>query len=183
MKASMMKKLFTILMVLVFCGTANAVVVSLDGEGTTIITAPGLVTINVLVTPEPVGNPGLLGLDVVITVTGGDVITDAGCYQGDPSMPPFEPIVDPPGLGTPSVEIGGVHFTIANSGVVGYVTVDYTGGTQVVSIARAMVFGGPIEIDGFTVPSFSSGVVTIIPEPATIALLGLGGLALLRRRK
>ena len=170
-------------MVLVFCGTASAVIVSLEGEGTTISVAPGtLVTINVLAAVDN-GNPGLIAMDAVITVAGGDLITGAGCYQDDPYMPPIEPIIDPPGLGTPSVEMGCVSFTVPNIGTVGYVVVDYTGGTQVVSIAPGINFGGSLESDGFTFPSFSSGVVTIIPEPATIAMLGLGGLTLLRRRK
>ena len=180
-----MKKLFAVLMVLGLCGTASAVIVSLEGEGTTIGVAKGTsVTINVLAAVDN-GNPGLLGLDAIITVSGTpttDIISDAlkvadaAGYGWSMGLPPF-------GLGTSSVEIGGANFMVAVIGTVGYVVVDYQGGTQLVTIAGGTNLGGSFENDGMTVPSFSLGTVTIVPEPITIALLGLGGLFLLRRRK
>ena len=40
-----------------------------------------------------------------------------------------------------------------------------------------------IGFDGYNVQLLDNVTITVVPEPATLALLGLGGLALLRRRK
>jgi len=176
----MMKKLFAVLMVLCICGAASAVpVISLDGEGTTIVAVPGVVTIEILT------DAGLMGLDALVTVTGGDLITgamssaDAASYGWDAVSFPIDPL----DVGTATVEVGGATFGSAGPGAVGYVEITYTGGTQIVSIAAGATFGGNLDSSGMPTPVMSTLAVEIIPEPMTIALLGLGSLFLLRRRK
>jgi hypothetical protein len=55
----------------------------------------------------------------------------------------------------------------------------------IISVGPGFTWGGTIYIDGVTPYDGAWGSVTMrnTPEPMTIALLGLGGLALLRRRK
>ena len=72
-------------------------------------------------------------------------------------------------------------------GAVGYVEIHCLGaGDITVSIADGFGFGpsGTVMSDGVTKPLFG-GSVTVhqVPEPATIALLGLGSLFLMRRRR
>ena len=176
-----MKKLLVFMLVLGMASLAGATTVSWVNEGQTIIAAPGEV-----VRLEVASDAGLYTLNAIATVVGGDVIVGAigsdepiicSSYGWDPSLS-FPPI----GLGTPIVEIGIGTFGAPPSGVIAYYDVLYTSGEQIVSIAAGISFGGSGD-ENFLPPEFSDGVVTIIPEPATLALLGLGGLALLRRRK
>lgn len=173
-----MKKLLVLMLVLGMTSLAGASIVSLVDNGLTISASPGD-TVKVLVT----SNTGLLGLDVIGTVIGGDIITgamnksNAAVYGWDAVGFPIDPI----GVGTAEAEIAGANFSGNMLTIVGYFDVLYTGGEQHFSIRPGMVFGGSSDIY-FEVPSIA-GMVTIVPEPATIALLGLGGLALLRRRK
>ena len=176
-----MKKLFVLLLVLCMASLAGATTVSWVDEGLTIIATPGEV-----VRLEVSSDDGLYALNAIATVQGGDVIVGAissgepiilSSYGWDPGLS-FLPI----GIGTPTVEIGIGTFGAPLSGVVAYFDVLYTSGEQIVSIADGMTFGGSGDVN-FLPPEFSDGVVTIIPEPATLALLSLGGLALLRRRK
>ena len=172
-----MKKLLVLVLVLGFSGLASAVpVVFFADEDQTITATPGSVVVLNIETVEI-----LTGIDLTIEVDGGATITgamsiaDCGDYGWDPSLSG-----DPLGLGTDTVEILAGSF-LGNSGpVVGYVAITYGGGQVIVS-------GGPLEppepMPGPEPPSyFSHGVVTIIPEPGTILLLGLGGL-MLRKRK
>jgi len=173
-----MKKLFVLLLVLCITSLSEATTVSFVHEGHTIIAAQGEV-----VRLDVMSDLGLYMLDAIATVTGGDVITgatglvDCADYGWDPGLS-----FDPEGIGTPTSRIGLGTFGLPPSGVVAYFDVLYTGGEQVVSIVRGYYYGG--SVDWYhNEPIFSDGVVTIIPEPATLALLGLGGLALLRCRK
>jgi hypothetical protein len=175
-----MKKLLVLLLVLGITSLASATTVSLTAEGTTINATPGS-TVTLLISSDAA--TALVALDAIITVTGGDVITGAvnvtDCvgYGWDSSLS-----FNPSGLGTAAPEIGLGNFMGNSATSVGYVDVAYTGGTQIVSIAGGSAFGGSGDAMLGAV-TFSSGVVTIVPEPMTIALLGLGGLFLLRRRK
>lgn len=175
-----MKKLLVFMLVLGMTSLAGASVISLVDDGLTIMASPGD-TVRLTIASDTM----LLGMDVIGTVTGdivSDVITgatsklDAATYGWDAGLS-----FDPLGLGTSVVEIGLGNFNGAPAGVVGYFDVLYTGGTQVLAISPGSTLGGSMDIE-WGVPEIA-GMVTIVPEPATIALLGLGGLALLRRRK
>lgn len=165
-----MKKLLAVLIVLGFCGAAGATTVpfvSFEDEGTTIITTPGGVVSLDIVTDSPFNI-----LHAIVTVEGDAIITsamnssDADQYGWDPSFP-----LDPVGLGTKSVELGGVAFPGTATGTIAYVEITYGGGEVVVSGWDAS-YRSPVPFPN---------VVTIIPEPATFLLLGLGALLLHRR--
>jgi hypothetical protein len=174
-----MKKLLALLLVLGMTSLAGASMIKLTDEGL-IINA----NIGDTVTLTIETDTGLYALDVIASVAGGDLIVgaistlDAATYGWDATLS-FDPLPLPP---VASTEMGLGNFMGNMNTIVAYVDVGYTGGTQVVSIAGGTARGGSGDIT-MAVPAFSTGVVTIVPEPMTIALLGLGGLALLRRRK
>jgi len=75
--------------------------------------------------------------------------------------------------------------TAVNTFEAGY----YDGATRTVLGTRTPTYANEADVVGFYADVRGAGVLgnldnlTIIPEPATIALLGLGGLALLRRKR
>ena len=156
-----MKKLLVFILVLGMASLAGATTVSFVAEGTSIITGPGVVRL------EVTSDAGLYYLDAVATVLGAHVITaatnlgDCATYGWDPGLS-FEPI----GIGTAVAEIGLGTFGAPPSGVVAYFDVLYTGGEIVVSIANGMTFGGSGDTN-FLTPEFSDGVVTIFPFSPT----------------
>lgn len=171
-----MKKLFALLVVLALCGAANAASVTLDGAGTIILAEAGAeVTITL-------SGTGMAGMDALITISGDVTITgymdasDCAAYGWDPLYSPPIAMLETP----TSVELGGALGSGFNNGpTVGYVTVLYGGsGTATVSLAPGFSWGGSNPVN----PTEGSLNIELIPEPMTIALLGLGGL-FIRRRK
>lgn len=173
-----MKKLFAVLMVLCLCGAANASMISLVDEGTVIdasLTA-GVVKLEIQ------SDAGLSGLNLIVAITGDGIISgamnlgDCASYGWDASLS-YDPIYS---AGQVEITGGGMANVMGSAG---FVEITYAGPLDVVvSLLGDGPHGGSWGVD-YTPATYSPGFVTIIPEPMTIALLGLGGLALLRRRK
>lgn len=168
--------IITAFIVLMLIASANAwPVLSFVDEHQTITTTPGSV-----VHLEIQTNETIVGLDARIEVYGDAVITgainrsDCAAYGWDPGLS-----FDPLGLGTKTVEIGIGIFPGGNSGpIVAYVDITYGSGQVIVSGYEPMF---PFPADPPYV--FSPGVVTMVPEPATLLLLALGALTLRRKRR
>lgn len=134
----------------------------------------------------------LVGLNALLTITGGagtgaiiDAIkvADAGSWGWDSAFS-FDPIFDELGQWA-DIAVG--NFNGSPTGAVAYYTFHCTGGEDpydvILTLTPSTSRGGSADTSLAT-PNIS-GTITVyqIPEPATIALLGLGGLFLLRRRK
>ncbi len=166
--------ILTTLIVLLFIGSANAIpVLSFVDEWQTIITTPGSV-----VRLEIETNETMFVFMASIEVDGDAIITgaissaDADDYGWDNVSYPIDPI----GLGTKTVEIGAEIFSGNSGPLVAYVEVTYGSGNVIVS-------GHPVPLFPNPTNEFSPGVVTIVPEPATLVLLVLGALTLRRKSR
>ena len=180
-----MKKLLSLVLILAVASLASATTVSLVGP------APGelgsaenpavesdLITIQVAL-----GNGTLLGLDSILTVTGPGTIVDAfkvadaGTYGWDPGLT-ADPI-----MGGNSAEMGAGNFAGNSNASVGYFVIHCDGpGEVVLTLSEGQSFGGSMDTN-WMVPTYGPSItIHQIPEPATIALLCLGGL-LIRKKK
>jgi hypothetical protein len=103
---------------------------------------------------------------------------DASGYGWDPGFPIY-----PIGVPGKSVEIGGGNFSGNASNPVGYWLVHFDGWAEItLTLLPGQAHGGSSDIN-FETPTITGSGTIFIPEPMTAALLVLGGLALLRRRK
>jgi hypothetical protein len=166
----MMKKLFVSILVLGLVPAANAALIQVDGQtGDAFEVQPSsVITI--------VGEDTSSWLGYVIVEDGsGGTLTDVVVLDGAGNLGNASPYEEPgwgtgyeltvsaaPG-GVPAIAVG-PQFSLTFTGEVG-------------DTARVSLFVDP----EFTTP-VSSVLLTIVPEPMTILLLGLGGL-FLRRRK
>ena len=163
-----MKKLLMLILVLGIASTANALVVSIspDGTGTSTTLTISSDTFNVGYDYFLVVSDNTNGDISAITATadaGGDsVVTSYGAAAGYDDA--WQVKAQDLNAATPhadDIEIG-THFNV---------TINYTGGGSALLIE--LVNGNLTQLDTYTVT----------PEPMTIALLGLGGLFLRRRKK
>jgi hypothetical protein len=92
--------------------------------------------------------------------------------------------------GIPQIAAEGVVLqsgTISADGLLATLTIDTTGffaGDPVTSwtLNMSSTLNGVTDFAGAPA-QITDGTITLVPEPATLSLLGLGGLAMLRRRR
>jgi hypothetical protein len=159
----MMKKLFALLVVLAFCGAANAALVATDDSvqvafGSDIDTGGmlGLYT-----------TTAITGYEVGIKVISGDVALNVSAITFPQAFDFAGKLVNDPAY---AVRVTASQF--------------FTGAVGPAQLVNNIAISGTGTLEFFDIlaQGESMGTVTVIPEPMTIALLGLGGL-FLRRRK
>lgn len=116
----------------------------------------------------------------------GDVI-DWGTPVADPASYPGD---TQPGLGTSgiTIEMGSLYLGEENAPLVSdtlcKIVIEPHGALAVhVSIAENTIRGGIVMEDVGLIPTVNLVGCTLVPEPATVLLFGLGGLMLRRKRK
>jgi hypothetical protein len=188
----MMKKLFILLTVLAMASVSQAAVIdivisSLNGvpiDPVTEITIDMSDEINMDIIYTNEGAPGLLGLDSIVTATGpGSLDVSQLTWPFDEGFNRTIEYVPGTSYNISTGSFGGINDTIAVDHVL--LHCDLVPGDVFVVMSPDTAGGGSIHVDGSPYQGTWGPGVTVhqIPEPMTIALLGLGGLALLRRRK
>lgn len=145
--------------------------VSFQDEGSTIRTTPGAI-----VQLDIVDDLGLSSFDAVVCISEGAKIVDVEFEHAGVSHLPY-PVVVGPGCG----EYGEFWSGNMPNGAVASVKIKYDIGSVTVSMTPGNLYGGTWSLDS-TPAVFSNGVVTIVPEPASILLLALGTILLRKKR-
>jgi hypothetical protein len=164
-------RLLQISIVLVFFVPVAVTAVSFEDEGTTIVTTPGSI-----ISLDVVDGLSLSSFDAVVCITSGAQIVNARYEHEGVILPPC-PVVEGPGC----LEFGEFWSGSLPDGAVAQVKIKYEIGGVIVSLSPGYTFGGTWYTDD-TPAGFSSGVVTIVPEPATFLLLALGAVLLTKKR-
>jgi hypothetical protein len=170
----MMRRLLVLILVLGMASAANAVVIQVDGKdpGQTVDIAEGVTSVISIVSED---TDSWLGY-IIIGEGGTGALSDAVKLNAAGNMAAVSPYNEP-GWG------GGYELTVSmNQGGVPAIavgpqfTMNYSGG----------VLGETAKISLFVDPDFDipadSVAISVVPEPMTVILLGIGGL-FLRRRK
>jgi hypothetical protein len=167
----MMRKFFVLILVFGISAAANAVIIEVDGQTADAVNIGETATITVVsedasswlgyILVEP-GSPGALS-DITALDAAGDLASFVP-YSADDGIG-YELTVAMTSGGEPAIAVGS-QFTMTFSGAL----LDET--------STISLYAGP----DYTIPT-TSVAVTVVPEPITILLLGLGGLFLRRRRK
>lgn len=192
-----MKTLFASVAVLAFAASANAAPLTID-----IVPVPGNPGVFQAEVTNPAGNGDVFGIDL-----GGIAGPGDGGFEGNFAQN-AEPVFGSPLAFSTASTTGTIagfsetYFFFNGGDVVSINTIDNStrlesafgagpsvttpliadGATEIVAIFTTTDGIAPTFLGG-EVDTTDAGVQPIIPEPATAALLGLGGLAMLRRRR
>jgi len=167
-----MKKLFILMLVLGISSAANAVIIEVDGQTADAVNIGETATITVVSEDASswlgyiiveAGNPGALS-DITNLDAAGD-IASATAYSEVDWGTGYELNVSMSPGGEPAIAVGS-QFTMTFSGAL-------LDETSTISLYVDPEYGTPV----------ASVAVTVVPEPMTILLLGLGGLFLRRRKQ
>jgi len=164
------KLITTIILTLSITASAEATV-SFQDEGTVVVANPGDI-----VNLDIVDDLGVSSFDAVICITEGAWIVDVEFEHEGINHLPY-PVVVGPGCG----EYGQFWSGNMPNGAVAAVKIKYMYGYAAVSMKPGYSFGGTFHPDSMPA-QFSDGVVTIVPEPASILLLALGTIILRKKR-
>ena len=165
------RKLIISIVIALPLSVSAATTVSFRDEGTFVGAIPGGI-----VQIEIVDDLGLSSFDAVVCITGGARIVDVEFEHDGVYHLPY-PVVEGPGCG----EYGQFWSGNMPNGAVASVKIQYDSGSVIVSMSPGYLYGGTRSSDD-TPAVFSDGVVTIVPEPASLLLLALGTFFLRRKR-
>ena len=170
-----MKKLLILMLVLGLASSASALTVTLDPTGSGNHSA-GSVVINVVSDSDLLGHTSYIA--VVDDTYGGFSsvvkLDAAGSSASVTDYGPYETWDYVYGIEAMGAS-GDPDFTSVEDGTQFVATIAFTGAAIGQDVTVELLNSSLAKIDSYTIQG--------IPEPATIALLGLGGLFLLRRRK
>jgi hypothetical protein len=194
LKEQVMRKLLVLLTVLAIASIASAgeidpLIVSLNGQPIDPTDEIWIIPSDEIDFDIVAIDHTVLTIDVIVTVTGmGALLTDATSlaaitYVDDDPGYRAEPLVITPWV---SYELGTANFSGMSGTIFDHLLMHCEGqpGDVIISASAGTTFGGTLDGDGNPYTGgWSSVTVHQIPEPMTVALLGLGGLFLLRRRR
>ena len=178
-----MKKMLAVLLVLSISSLSSAAVVGLVEPSAPV--DPGTEVIIKVVTDTK-----LLSLGALVTVEGpGEIIAGTSAADGaakfgwDAALS-MDTAVDGASAAFTASNFNGMPADVAPGlGIVGELTFVAGEADAILTIANDPTFGGSFTLAGAT-PEYGAPItVSVIPEPMTLSLLGLGGLALIRRRR
>jgi hypothetical protein len=199
----MMRKLLIFMLVLGMASLANAAILTVESSGSSAVNALKGATVSVDIVTDTAVNVNLSATLMQSTTSaagnataaalgtldaGFNSINFAGNLQNANTVAParfilIDRINGVISTGSPAVAAGSLYnfnLSIPGTAALGDTfTVDFATGTP--TIGGGMPPYGLLQ-DG-AAPTGTTALVITIPEPATIALLGLGGLVLLRKRK
>jgi hypothetical protein len=170
-----MKKLLAVLLILSVASVASATMITFAPQDPITLVKSDVIAIDII------SDGGLISADLVVKVTGPGTIVDVAAQGWDPALS-FAPDFRGEGDGS-SVALG--YGTFATSpAVVATIWFHCDGeGLVLLDLMPGQNFGGSWDA-GFNAAEIAGTLEIIqVPEPMTMSLLGLGGLALIRRRR
>ena len=188
----MMRKLLVLFAVMAMTSVASAQLIdlqiaSLNGEPIDPVKEITIEPSDIIDMDIVIMDTTLLTIDTIVRVNGmASLLLDAGSLAEITWVGDDEGFRGPPTPLGADLALGTGNFNGMSGLVIDHILLhcDDEPGVVTVSLVPNTMFGGTFNPDGSPYTgAWGSVTVHQVPEPMTIALLGLGGLVLLRRRK